>query len=210
MPTPLIGERRGKEQTNVCWGSKIFPSVNTLFLQHLLPISGAVKQYRKFLQTTEKGYYIYLLKVIPNELLHLRKLSLERFLVNISVGFWSVGTKCNEISPSDIFSQIKWKQISICLVHLSWTGLEALKIAPWLSLQSGIVPIVIPSSFRNECIQTNCLDVSERDMYSASVDDRAIVFCTLLFQEIAAPLSNIKYLVLDCWDVLSDAQSASA
>ena len=147
---------------------------------------------------------------MPKELLHLRKLSLERFLVNISAGFWSVGTKCNEISPLDIFSWIKWKRISMCFVCLSWTGLEALNIAPWLSLQSEIALIFIPNSFKNERIQTSCLDVSERDMYSTSVDDRAIVFCALLFQEIAAPLSNIKYPVLDRRDILSDAQSASA
>ena len=186
------------------------PSANTLFLKDLSPLRKRADYCRNYCNLELQWVSFYLQKVIPKELLHLRKLSLERFLVNISVGFWSVGTKCNEICPSDIFSQIKWKRISMCFVRLSWTGLEALNIAPWLSPQSGIALIVIPSSFKNERIQTNCLDVSERDIYSTSVDDRAIVFCTLLFQEIAAPLSNIKYLVLDHRDVLSDAQSASA
>ena len=64
-----------------------FPSANTLFLRHLSPISRVVKGYRKILTDYKQGYYCFLLKVIPKELLHLRKLSLERFLVNISAGF---------------------------------------------------------------------------------------------------------------------------
>jgi hypothetical protein len=47
-------------------------------------------------------------------------------------------------------------------------------------------------------------------MYSASVEESAIVFYALLFQEIALPLSNTKYPVVDCHDSRSDAQSASA
>ena len=100
--------------------------------------------------------------------------------------------------------------MSICFVRFSWTGFEALKIAPWLSPQSGIAPTGIPSSFKKECIQTSCLHVSDRDMYSASAEESAIVFCTLLFQEIAVPLSNTKYPVVDHQDFRSDAQSASA
>ena len=59
-------------------------------------------------------------------------------------------------------------------------------------------------------MQTSCLHVSDRDMYSASVEESAIVFCALLFQEIAVPISNTKYPVVDCQDSRSDAQSASA
>ena len=135
---------------------------------------------------------------MPRWLLHLRKLSLARFLVNMSAGFWSVGTKCTETSPSLTFFQIKWKQMSICFVRFSWTGFEALKIAPWLSSHSGIAPFMgIPSSLKKECIHTSCLQVSDRDMYSASVKESAIVFCALLFQEIAVPLSNTRYSVME-------------
>ena len=87
--------------------------------------------------------------------------------------------------------------MSICFVHFSWTGFEVLNIAPWLSPQSGIAPTGIPNSFRKECIQTSCLHVSDRDMYSASVEESAIVFYALLFQEIAVSLSNTKYPVVD-------------
>jgi hypothetical protein len=47
-------------------------------------------------------------------------------------------------------------------------------------------------------------------MYSASVEESAIVFYALLFQEIAVPLSNTKYPVVDHRDSRSNAQSASA
>ena len=47
-------------------------------------------------------------------------------------------------------------------------------------------------------------------MYSASVEKSAIFFCTLLFQEIAVPLSNTKYPVVDHPDSRSDAQSVYA
>ena len=100
--------------------------------------------------------------------------------------------------------------MSICFVRFSWTGFEALNIAPWLSPQSGIVLTGIPNSFKKEHIQISCLHVSERDMYSASVEESAIVFCALLFQKIAVPLSNTKFPVVDRQDFRSDAQSASA
>ena len=84
----------------------------------------------------------------------------EVLSVNMSAGFWSVGTKCTETSPSLIFSQIKWKQMSICFVRFSWTGFEVLKIAPWLSPHSGIVPLIgIPSSLKKEHIHTSSASV---------------------------------------------------
>ena len=47
-------------------------------------------------------------------------------------------------------------------------------------------------------------------IYSASVEDKATVFCFLLTQDTAPPASNIANPVTDLHDILSPAQSASA
>jgi len=70
----------------------------------------------------------------------------------------------------------------MCLVCRSCTGLEPMKIDPWLSPQIGIALCVIPSSRNNDFIHTACQLVSDSAIYSASVDDKATVFCTWDFQ----------------------------
>jgi hypothetical protein len=64
----------------------------------------------------------------------------------------------------------------ICLILFSIIGLEAMKIDPWLSLQIGTGPTLSPSSQRTLHNQAACQPVSDSAMYSASVEDKAIVF----------------------------------
>ena len=54
---------------------------------------------------------------------------------------------------------------------------------PWLSPHNGIGARFIPNSLRSEQIQTNCLLVSHSNIYSASVEESAIDFYTLEFQQ---------------------------
>jgi hypothetical protein len=76
---------------------------------------------------------------------------------------------------------------------------------PWLSLHNGIGSKDIPISSKRDWIQTNCLVVSEIDMYSASVEDSAIDFCALKFQQ-NTPFANFtKYHVVDFLIVGSEA-----
>ena len=72
-----------------------------------------------------------------------------------------------------------------------------MKIAPWLSLHSGIALSVIPSSPKSEFTHTNCLHVSDSDIYLASVEESATVRCALQFQ-LNIPLANfIMYFVVE-------------
>src|SRR6266704_2583949 len=56
----------------------------------------------------------------------------------------------------------------------------------------------------------SCLDVSDRLMYSASVEDRVIVFCFFETQLTGAPANFTGLPVTNFLVVLSAAQSASA
>ena len=80
--------------------------------------------------------------------------------------------------------------MSICLLRLSCTGLDAMNIAPWLSPQSGIGRKSMPNSFIRTLIQTSCLHASDSDIYSASVEESAIVHCALVFQQ-TTPLASL-------------------
>ena len=51
-----------------------------------------------------------------------------------------------------------------------------MRIEPWLSLQIGTVLMSIPNSCSRDVIHTACQPVSDKATYSASVEDRAIVF----------------------------------
>lgn len=52
-----------------------------------------------------------------------------------------------------------------------------MKIESWLSLQIGTVLIIIPISASRYFIHIACQLVSDKTIYSASVDDKATVFC---------------------------------
>src|SRR5712672_2268318 len=94
--------------------------------------------------------------------------------------------------------------MSMCLVRFSVTALVALKIAPWLSPHSGMYVNGILSSPMSECIHTNWRVVSDKDMYSASVEKRVTVFCALDNQEVTVPTRNTR-----CCGELTDAQSVT-
>ena len=58
-----------------------------------------------------------------------------------------------------------------------------MKIEPWLSPQIGTVGMLMPNSLSRDCIHTACRLQSDKAIYSASVDDKATVFCAWDFQE---------------------------
>src|SRR5712675_521485 len=100
--------------------------------------------------------------------------------------------------------------MSMCLVRFSVTALVALKIAPWLSPHSGMYVIGILSLPMSECIHTNWRVVSDKDMYSASVEERVTVFRTLDNQEVTAPARNTRCPIVECQELGSELQSESA
>ena len=119
-------------------------------------------------------------------------LNLENFIcpkafVNISAGFSAPSTKYNFASLSSIHCQTKWYRISMCLNLFPWTGLDPKKMDPWLSPLIGTGPTFIPSSDKRVLIHLACLQQSHKAIYSASVDDKAMVFCARDCQEIEAP-----------------------
>jgi len=62
----------------------------------------------------------------------------------------------------------------------------------------------------SECIHTNWQVVSNKDMYSASVEERVTVFCALDNQEVTAPARNTKCPIVECQELGSELQSESA
>jgi hypothetical protein len=83
-------------------------------------------------------------------------------------------------------------------------------MAPWLSLQSGIGVESNPSLLNSVLTHTNCLLTLESNIYSASVEDSATVFCALEFQLNTAEAIFMMYPVVDQRLTESEAQSESA
>src|SRR5258708_9770920 len=100
--------------------------------------------------------------------------------------------------------------MSMCFEQCSCAGLEAKNIAPWLSPHKAISLISKFNSLNNDSIQTICLVVSLRHIYSASVEDNATVFCFRETQLTAPPASFMMFPVTDFRLMGSLAQSASA
>ena len=71
-------------------------------------------------------------------------------------------------------------------------------------------PKSILISLKSEWIQTTCLLVSESDMYSASVEESAIDFCALEFQQNVPFVNFTRQPVVDLLVIRSDAKSESA
>jgi len=57
-----------------------------------------------------------------------------------------------------------------------------MKIEPWLSLNNRMGASSMPSSENRFLTQTSWQLVSDKDMYSASVEESATVFCICMFQ----------------------------
>ena len=85
----------------------------------------------------------------------------------------------------------------MCLILCSCIGLDAINMAPWLSLQSGIGVGSNPSSPNSVLTHTNCLLASESDIYSTSVEDSTAVFYALEFQLNTAEAIFMMYPVVD-------------
>jgi hypothetical protein len=84
-----------------------------------------------------------------------------------------------------------------------------MKIEPWLSPLICMGVTDIPSSSKRNLIQTACQLQSDSAMYSASVLDKATVFCARDCHEKAAPAIMKKKSVCEHRLILSDAQSES-
>lgn len=100
--------------------------------------------------------------------------------------------KCERIgrsfmAPSLILSRIKWQSISIFLVRSWKTGLVARWIAESLSQNiTASVGTVTCKSLRSWIMHKTSLVVVANARYSASVEERDMVICFLVFQEIRA------------------------
>ena len=70
--------------------------------------------------------------------------------------------------------------------------------------------MLMANSFSRVVIQHTCFDASERDIYSASVAEVAMVFCFWLTQETGEALNKMKKPVHDFLSFLSEAQSVLA
>ena len=66
--------------------------------------------------------------------------------------------------------------MSICLDLFSVTGLDTMKIDPWLSPQMGIAFRLKPISCKSVLTYTTWWLQSDSAIYSASVEDNATVF----------------------------------
>src|SRR5277367_1549765 len=97
----------------------------------------------------------------------------------------------------------------MCLDRFSCTGLDPMKMEPWLSPLTWMGPTLIPSSFKRDFIQTACRLQSDKAIYSASVLDKATVFCARDCHEKMAPAIIKKKPVCDRRLILSEAQSES-
>ena len=79
-----------------------------------------------------------------------------------------------------------------------------MKIEPWLSPQIGTVLMSIPNSHSRDVIHTACQPVSDKAIYSASVEDRAMVFwaCDC---HVKMLLANLKKLPVIDWHLIVSA-----
>ena len=131
-----------------------------------------------------------------------------KFLVNILMGLDVLLIKNSSMWPSLIQSCITCHQISMGLLHCSVMALDAINMDSWLSLQIGIEPSLYPSLPRSWHMQNTCLSKSNKDMYSASVDEWAAVGYWWECQEKVHPANLRNQLVWDLWLLGSDIQSA--
>ena len=116
----------------------------------------------------------------------------ETGFVMISASWLCVLTWVKWSNPNCTCSRTKWQSMSMCLV-LSWkVGLEAMCKAVWLSQSNLIAPAETPKSFSSCTSQMTSLVTLAMALYSASVDDCAIVFHFFDFQETRASPRNTQ------------------
>jgi len=113
----------------------------------------------------------------PTKVLHNFSLSSVTPLVNMSAGFLLPQTFSSINCSLSSNCRMKWYLIWICLV-LEWNaGFLARKIALWLSLYRVPFPFILPNSFKKLCSHTISFADSETATYSASVVEKATIFC---------------------------------
>ena len=84
-----------------------------------------------------------------------------------------------------------------------------MKIEPWLSLQIGMVLMSIPSSCSRDVTHMACQPVSDKAIYSASVEDRAMVFWARDCHVKMLPANLEKLPVINWHLIMSAAQLES-
>lgn len=100
---------------------------------------------------------------------------------------------CVLTKPSYILSRIKWKSFYICLVLSSKTRLTTMYKGVMLSQYNNVgFGCNIHKSNSNGCNQDNSQHVPIMAPYSASVEERDIIFCLLVRWEIRAELRKIQ------------------
>jgi len=84
-----------------------------------------------------------------------------------------------------------------------------MKMDPMLSPLMGTVPKGKPNSSKRDFIHFTCQHVSDKAMYSASVDERVTIFCNQDCQHMMPLAKSTKYLVVDLCMARSAAQLES-
>ena len=79
----------------------------------------------------------------------------------------------------------------MCLLLASVTGLDTIKMEPWLSLHAGIGWRLYPSSPSSCDNHFACLPQSDRETYSASVEEWAKHSC-LQERQLKVQLASLK------------------
>ena len=97
----------------------------------------------------------------------------------------------------------------MCLLLASVTGLDTIKMEPWLSLHTGIGWRLYPSSPSSCDNHFACLPQSDRETYSASVEEWAIHSC-LQERQLKVQLASLKNQpVCEWWSLWLSTQSES-
>ena len=132
-----------------------------------------------------------------------------RFFISMSAGFWAPSIKKSSMILLLTNSQMLCHLISMCLLLASVTGLNAIKIEPWLSPHTGIGWRLYPSSPSSCHNHLACLLQSDREMYSASIEEWATHSC-LQECQLKVQVASLKNQPVWEWQPLwLDAQSES-
>jgi len=104
------------------------------------------------------------------------------------------------MSPETIFSRMKWRSISMCLVLLWKTGLELIWSVVWLS-HICVIWVTSPNcNSLNNCLsQTSSKVVEAIVLYYAFALDLATTLCFLLFQEIKLSPMETQYAKVELY-----------
>jgi len=143
----------------------------------------------------------------PNMIINLLCCSFNNAFINTSTSMSSIEEYSNVTLPFSIRSWTKWCYPLMCFVRACWVGFFINDIAPWLSHRITIAffSFMYPNSFMNFVIHLVSLVACVLAMYLASIINKSIMGCPLLFQEMAPPpIMNTNPMV----DILFSRSSA--